>query len=36
MRCRMGFRRTVPKLGALCAFLLFAGAALFAQSLKGK
>ncbi len=36
MRCRMEFRRTVPKLGALCAFLLFAGAALSAQSLKGK
>lgn len=36
MRCRMGFRRTVPKLGALCAFLPFAGAALSAQSLKGK
>ena len=34
MRCRMEFRRTVPKLGALCAFLLFAGAALSAQSLK--
>lgn len=33
MRCRMEFRRTVPK---LCAFLLFAGAALSAQSLKGK
>ena len=32
MRCRMEFRRTVPKLGALCAFLLFVSA----QSLKGK
>ena len=30
MRCRMEFRRTVPKLCALCAFLLFAGAALSA------
>lgn len=36
MRCRMEFRRTVPKPGALCAFLLFAGAALSARSPKGK
>ena len=33
MRCRMEFRRTVPKLGAL---LLFTGAALSARSPKGK